>query len=210
MAHRLRRQVRWGPQVSRRQIPSALGNTLFAHQTVFNIDEHWESIYHILYPCFAFGDRLYLSTNIEQMDRIQSYAVAQLFAALSGLEAVGVALAHQDAGPYQKILQSFIAGHDFSLSSRAEFMSPGTVWSTVVTTSASMTWTALIFAMLFGADTPIIKTDGLITKEMRERALEIVIEMAKQHDLDRVKRDLGLQVPRVDTRALDEPGNLVA
>lgn len=204
MPHILRRSVRWGPTLSRHEVPTALENTLFAHQTVFNVDEHWASIYHLLYPCFRFKDRLYLSANIQQPDQIHSYAVAQLFSALSGLEAVGSALAKSDSRSYDEIFASFAAEHRFALSTRAEFMSPGNVWSTVTMGTKAMAWTALIYVMLFGGDMKLIKADGVITKEMREKAWELVLEMSKRHDFDRVRDELRLQLPRVDTRALDD------
>lgn len=212
MRNLLRREVTWGPTLSRHAVPAALELTLFAHQAVFNIDEHWASIYHLLYPCFRYGQQLYLSANIEQTAQINNYAVSQFFSLLSGIEIVGAALADwSDKSTandsydfsYEALFNQYRRSHSFSLTTRAEFMSPGTAWSTATMGTQRMAWTALIYVMLFGGDMIVIKTDGLITKEMREKAWSLVLEMKDKHDFPTITNELRLDIPRIDTRPLD-------
>ncbi|MFM0134317.1 hypothetical protein [Paraburkholderia sediminicola] len=207
MSFHLRRAVEWGPALKRNDVPFALEMTLLAHQTVFNLDAHWDTVYHLLYPYFRYQDHLYLSTNIEQTAALDNYSIAQIFSLLSGIEAVGKSLGEAtflSDETYLSMVETWIENGELTLTSKAEFMSPGTIWSRMKANPKGMGWAVLIYAMLFGAKTPLIETDGMIDKEMREKVAQIVIEMAQQHHLDKTKVKLGVSVPEHNTKALEK------
>lgn len=86
MRHNVRRSVVWGPSIPRKSVPATLEMTMLAHQTVFNIDDYWDSVYHLLYPCFHFDGKLYLSANINQTNALDNFSLSQFFLLLSGIE----------------------------------------------------------------------------------------------------------------------------
>lgn len=203
MDHQLRRAVEWGPEISRANVPSALVMTMLAHQTVFNIDEYWDSIYHLLYPCFYSGDRLYLSANIREREELDNYSISQLFGLLSGVEAAARQLTSSEAFP----AMALPVGRDLelNLTSKAEFMSPGSIWSTVLMDSTTMLWCTVIYVMLFGGDVKFFKADGLMDKQTRQKAWNLVLKLIEKYDFQNVKKKLKVDVPRVETKALDAP-----
>ena len=208
MPHRLRRKVSWGPMVERNAVPVALEMTLQAHQTVFNIDRYWTAVYHLLYPCFTFEGRLYLSANIKQQQAIDNYSVSQLFSLLSGVEVMAKLLARESEEwqSYPKNLPALDAELDLALSSKAEFMSPGTVWSTLLSTDTMvMAWAALIYVMLFGGKIVFFKSDGLIDIHTRQKLWERVLRLKEVHDVDKIKKKLKVEVPKLDTEKLEVP-----
>lgn len=197
----LRRNVEWGPEISRRNVPAALEMTMLAHQTVFNLDKYWDSIYHLLYPCFRFGDRLYLSTNIRQASALDNYSISQLFGLLSGVEA---AAREFDAigENAEDIDVAQLSSNNLNLTSKAEFMSPGAIWSTVMMDSTTMVWCVVIYIMLFGGDVKFFKADGLIDKQMRQKALTLAMKLFEKYKFSEVRKKLEVDIPRVDTKAL--------
>lgn len=205
MVHQLRRQVSWGPHISRKAVPIAMEMTLFAHQTVFNIDRYWTSVYHLLYPCFSFQGRLYLSANIRQQDAIDNYSVSQLFGLLSGVEVMAKLLASDSDAweQYPHNLHELREELDLNLSSRAEFMSPGTVWSTLVLDSTGIVWAAIIYVMLFGGDLKFFKADGIIDTHTRQKVWDLVLTLRKTHDVEKVHQKLKVEVPKLETDKIE-------
>jgi len=205
LAFLLRRAVQWGPKMKRSDVPAALEMTLLAHQTVFNLDSYWQAIYHLIYPIFASEGTLYFSTLIAQEEDLNNFSIAQMFGILSGIEAVAKAFADDKGGVdlnYLSILQAYSG--QLTLSSQAEFMSPGSIWSKLKITPTGMTFAALIYAMLFGAKTPLIETDGLFDLETRHKVIELVEAIAKQHLLEKIKTDLQIRTPSFNTEALEQ------
>jgi hypothetical protein len=205
LTFRLRRSVNWGPRMRRGDVPAALEMTLLAHQTVFNLDDHWEAIYHLIYPFFFHRDTFFLSTKIAQQEALDNFSIAQLFGLLSGIEAVAKTLSANEftrTPNYLSLLSTYVESNRLTLTSQAEFMSPGTIWSRVKITPKGMACAALMYAMLFGAKTPLIETDGVLDKELRHMIFELVKQMATQHQLPRIKQDLEIGVPSYNTEAL--------
>lgn len=211
MVHQLRRQVSWGPYISRKALPVAMEMTLFAHQTVFNIDRYWASVYHLLYPCFTFQGRLYLSANIRQQDAIDNYSVSQLFGLLSGVEVMAKLLAaDSDAWTqYPHNLPELREELELNLSSRAEFMSPGTVWSTLVLDPTGILWAAVIYVMLFGGDLKFFKTDGIIDTHTRQKVWDLVLKLQTTHNVEKVQKKLKVEVPKLETDNIEVPAQKV-
>ncbi len=206
MPYHLRRPVEWGPIIPRSSVPVSLEMTLQAHQAVFSLDHHWEAVYHLLYPCFASDGILYLSTNIRQRKSLSNYRLSQFFAVLSGIEAI--AKTYGDSGPptngdYATLFAAFVAAHQLTLTSKAEFMSPGTIWSKVKMTPRQMAVCAMLYVMLFGGDMTVLKTDGIIDKELRHQIFEIAKELILTHEFKKLEQDLKLEIPRLDTRPID-------
>lgn len=207
MVHQLRRKVSWGPYISRKAVPIAMEMSLFAHQTIFNIDRYWASVYHLLYPCFTFQGRLYLSANIRQQDAIDNYSVSQLFGLLSGVEVMAKLLAaDSDAWvQYPDNLPELREKLKLNLSSKAEFMSPGTVWSTLVLDSTGILWAAVIYVMLFGGDLKFFKADGIIDTHTRQKVWDLVLKLRKTHDIEKVQQKLKVEVPKLETEKIEVP-----
>lgn len=209
MAHRVRRHVAWGPVVSRGDLPAAVEVTLFAHQTVFNVDDHWQTIYHLLYPFFVYEDQLYLSTNISQKKAIDNYSMAQMFSLLSGVEAIARTLESADGDveqSYQEIYSYFASEHLFTLTSKAQFMSPGSIWSKIELTPKGILIFCVCYAMLFGAEIGAIglKTDGVIDKEMRHKIFDLIVDMKKAHGMDNISEKLKPSLPKNETTPLED------
>jgi hypothetical protein len=206
MPYHLRRPVHWGPIIPRSSVPVSLEMTLQAHQTVFSLDHHWEAVYHLLYPCFASDGILYLSTNIRQRKSLSNYRLSQFFAVLSGIEAVAKTLGTdglQSSEGYLHLFSAFVAAHQLTLTSKAEFMSPGTIWSKVKMTPKQMAVCAMLYVMLFGGDMTVLKTDGIIDKELRHQIFEIAKDLVLTHEFKKLEQDLKLEIPKLDTRPID-------
>lgn len=204
MRSQLRRAVEWGPILHRRELPASFEMTMLAHQAVFNVDAHWESIYHLIYPCFRCGDRLYLSANIRTEGAIDNFAISQLFAILTGLEfAVRTFGREMPAINSSEALDEKIIPN---LTTKAEFRSPGNVWATVFLNASEWLPCVLIYVMIFGGKVPhILETDGLIDKEMRHKILMAAGRLVTSFSFQKVRQLLRLDVPRADTTALGNP-----
>jgi hypothetical protein len=207
MHHRLRRAVSWGPLIRRANVPIAMEMTLFAHQTVFNIDRFWTSVYHLLYPCFTFENRLYLSANIQQQQELDNYAISQLFGLLSGVEVMAKLFAadSEDWEGYPQNLPVLRDSLRLSLTSKAEFMSPGTIWANLLMDGGQLVWAATMYVMLFGGDLKFFKADGLIDTHTRQKLWDRVLRLSDTHDFKKLKAILKVDVPRIETTPLEVP-----
>ena len=207
MPHGLRRTVSWGPLLKRDSVPLAMEMTLFAHQTVFNIDRYWTSVYHLLFPCFTFEGRLYLSANIRQQSELDNYSISQLFGLLSGVEVMAKLFTNDSSAwqTYPANLPELRTELDLSLTSKAEFMSPGTIWSSLLLDSSSLIAAAIIYVMLFGGDLKFFKADGLIDTHTRQKFWALVLKLLESHDFKKIQKDLKVDVPRIDTSAIEVP-----
>lgn len=207
MPFQLRRKVDWGPKIARADVPLALEQVLKAHQAVFNLDKQWQAVYHMLYPCFSFEGVLYLSTNIKQKKALNNYSLSQFFSILSGIEAIAKTFAKPQPGEFETFEELFVqymSSSQLTLTSKAEFMSPGTIWSKVKITPKGMVLAVLVYVMLFGGDMSLIKTDGIIDLETRQRFYEIVAKMIEERVFEKVESDLKIEIPKLDTRPLDD------
>ncbi|QXE92798.1 hypothetical protein KP001_09880 [Geomonas subterranea] len=128
--HKLRRGVAWGPAFKRKDLPFAVTKSLRANQAVFNIDEHWELIYHLLYPVFRFDNKLYISCNITQRKAINNYAMSIFLQTLSELELAAKSRINNISNELiiERIISNKINDQDLTLTTKAQFFSPGTVW----------------------------------------------------------------------------------
>src|SRR3989339_1157745 len=79
MYYTLRRTVNWGPIFSRDSLPHAVVKSLRAQQTVFNIDDHWEPIYHLMFPMFLNEGKLHISLKLGTRNEISTYDISGVF-----------------------------------------------------------------------------------------------------------------------------------
>lgn len=134
MNHRLRREVVWGPRISRFNLPSAIKKTLQGQQTIIDLQKHWDKFYHLIYPFFVDENYLYISNKITSSGAVnnlsiggllQNISIMQLFA--REIEETG----HIDLESILRLLNFEINLGDLSATTKAEFMSPGDLWNRI-------------------------------------------------------------------------------
>ncbi|MEJ2043237.1 MAG: hypothetical protein P8X74_01075 [Reinekea sp.] len=107
-------------------------SSLRANQTVFNVDKHWEAIYHSLYPAFSKEDDLYLSLKIRQEKEINNYSVVQILSFLNEIEVIAKEL-EGNLGPdnFEKLFAQYVVSDLLTLTTKAQFNSPGDIWNKI-------------------------------------------------------------------------------
>ena len=182
---------------------------------MFNIDKHWATIYHLLYPVFTSQDKVYLSIKINQKEKISNYSVGKIFQILSELEVLARST-DTIAGPEQinfdDLLESFIEKDSFLLETTAEFMSPGSIWASMgLEGNKRVVLLSMIlgYGALFGVEIGTLKIDGVIHKEMREKILYHHLSRLEANKVGMIKKKLDLTMPNYNAQALsnDEKGD---
>ncbi|WP_143499419.1 hypothetical protein [Pseudomonas sp. Irchel 3H9] len=133
LKYTLRKNVTWGPTIRESEIPDALKNSL-ARNTLTEITQYKEMVYHLLYPFYTDGQNLYFSNKIRSTRDINSAVVGKLFQNISLVNPLVSALLNDiDIDPEQLLREV-----DFSIfsnvvlsTSKADFMSPGDTWSKI-------------------------------------------------------------------------------
>ena len=203
----LRRNISWGPEFKRIDIPYAMEMTLRAHQSVFSIDNHWDSVYHLIYPVFSYKDSIYLTANIRQENDINNYSMARFLLLLSDIEVI--AKGFRQVTDYENVtfemLQSFFYSNEhFSLSTKAEFMSAGTVWARLRKLDAKdFAIIAFCYILIFGGQGFGIKVDGIIDVELRHKLAEIVMQRMETLHSQQIVDSLELKLPKQNTEPLE-------
>lgn len=132
----LRRRVAWGPVVERAELPQATRRALNGNMTLFNVDSHARAIHHLLYAAFEDDVGLHTTINLTQPKDLDNFSVSTLFRFLSQAEALAEAAAQLDGADFTenallaKYQQILLSG-ELGLTSKAQFMSEGDVWSTL-------------------------------------------------------------------------------
>ncbi|MBS62309.1 MAG: hypothetical protein CMN27_05090 [Salinisphaera sp.] len=106
----------------------------------------------------------------------------------------------------QKEFQLLLESNNLELSTKAEFMSKGSIWSYLGVKDKTGNWIvigAFLYAALFGAEIQGIGTEGIITAEMREQMLKAFLTYIEANDVQEVKDSLQLQLPDFKTSALE-------
>ncbi|MEW8288223.1 MAG: hypothetical protein AB2697_19765 [Candidatus Thiodiazotropha endolucinida] len=213
MAFDLRREVQWGPIIKRKNLPTAMKRSISARQTVFNVDEYWSYIYHLLYPAFIYNCRLYLSTRIEQEEPISNFSISQLLLVLTELEVISRSIEDIDDPAlvnFSDFFDLFLERDDFILATTAEFMSPGSIWSYLGFSNKSgrgIVIGCLLFGMMFGVEIGPIKVDGVIHKELREKIMDEFNIRLRIHKIEKIKKRLQLTIPKYNTTPLEDSSN---
>jgi len=205
MESSLRRNVNWGPMISKSVIPFGLLSSLRANQTVFNVDKHWEAIYHSLYAAFSKGDDLYLSLKIRQEKEISNFSVVQLLSFLNEIEVIAKELENElTSENFEDIFVQYVFGNLLTLTTKAQFNSPGDIWNKIDFTGikkSKMSYLIVGYAMLFGNEH--LGMDGIIDLETRQRLWAIVADRIEQKNMSRVVANLELSKPKYDTAILE-------
>lgn len=216
MPYLLRRKVNWGPKFLRSELPLTVEYTLRAHQTVFNIDKHWEYLYHLIYPVFRDEKNIYFSALIRQPNNIESYYVSQLLGYFSDLEAISKQLniekvSQEIIDDYHRLINIYNRNASHDLVCKAQFFSEGAVWwkqPIEWVNDYKRTITLLIgLEILFGGSIGFIELPGIITPEMRNNITNFILKTYETRDMDEVKKELRLTIPKYDTKPLDQPIN---
>lgn len=206
LTYNLRRSVSWGAHIRRSLANSNLEKSLQAHQTVFNITSHWATIYHTLYPYFADEDNnFYSSLNIGSRNRpISNYELTQLFTMLNGIEAISSLAIENKLSTiqsYDEALRYFTEKHKFKLTTKAEFSSPGTIWSMIATSSPEAVGIFLLICFgIFGGEISLtkIKFNGL-SPEAQVKILDLISQLKVKLNFNKVCLDLELSQPKQES-----------
>lgn len=210
MKHSLRRDVLWGPFISRRSMSYGLISSLRANQTLFNVDKHTDAIYHALYPAFRNEDSLHLSLKITSTHDISNYSVVKILSFLNELEVIVKELDKGAlAGQFESAFTNYARADAFGFTTKAQFSSPGEIWAKI-TTLAKMPITlrqivllTLGYSMLFGGSTGMVEFDGILDLETRQRIWSLILERINSNELEDAIKSLNLDTPHSNTSELE-------
>lgn len=205
--YNLRRNVSWGPRIHRNNLPFGLLQSLRANQTLFNIDNHLEAIYHTLYPAFTFDNKLYLSAKINTKDGISNYAITSLLSILNELEVIAKEIDNGISSKnFDNFFQKYVKEDKITITTKAQFHSPGDIWNTISSIAGNLdswiTYTIAAYSMLFGNKK--LGFDGLIDLKTRQKIWDLVIDRIQRKNVPVIVDRLQLTTPALDTSNLEK------
>lgn len=199
MPYKLRRRVAWGPAVRKDRLSAPLLRSLRANQTIFNVDAFWEGVCHTVLPVFARDDNLYFTVRINSSERIRSIDVSNLLLFLNELEVIAkehVALA-RDHRRFDERFESYELHNQLTLTTEAEFHSPGEIWGMVSgLLSGGIGWGSVFllgYAMLFGNSK--LGFDGLLDLHTRQKIWDLILERYKLRRIKKAAQRLETSAP---------------
>ena len=208
MPYTLRRSISWGPVIYRDDFSSPLRRSLMANQAVFNVDEHWEAIYHAIYPAFSRGDYLYISVKITTRHNVSNIDIVSFLSSLSDIELISKKVNELSVDNFDEVLSKSVDDGSLKLATKAEFYSPGDVWGQllidVLDGAAKHQYFALVmiaYAALFGNKK--LGFDGLLDLDTRHKVRDLILERIKKKGVDKSIERLGARPPRQDTTKLE-------
>lgn len=209
MPYGLRRAVQWASPIEREVFPVSVTRSLRANQTVFNVDEHWQALCHLVFPAFIRDRQFYLSFNIKQRRQIDSLSLSRFLAFLSEAELFSL-LSKEDSWEceaFGKALFDAQRNGDLTASIQAQFMSPGDVNETVSFKDIGKVgvYMLLVASILFGNEK--LGLDGVIDQEMRHKILDFLLQRWEQQGGQEARERLQLTSPGVDYLPLVGRGN---
>jgi len=221
MEHNLRRKVAWGKPIRRNKLPIAVSRSLRANQTVFNVDDHWEAIHHLIYPIFMKNEKTYLSFKLNQEENINNFLVSRFLDFLSKTEAFSELISEinqWDTSAFNRQFLDYALAGEGSLTLKAHFMSPGEVNTTFGGAAVSyiretltpqeskrLIYAICLYTAIFGNS--IIGFDGIIDLETRHIIRDFMATNWFDDLGDSIKDQLLLDMPGLDTAALEESAN---
>lgn len=207
MPFQLRRSVDWGELLLRNNLNSSLEKSLQAHQTVFNLDNHWQSIYHTLYPYFVDDNNdLYSSYNIGSKNPLSNFAVSNLFFILNGIEALSELAISTDLSQFSSFddaFSYFANTHTFKSTTKAEFASPGSIWNKLAGSNAKLIIFYLFLSLqTFGGEISVpggltYEVNGLIDQETKKELLRLAVDMYEKYHLAKIQENLKTSQPDI-------------
>lgn len=205
MDYILRRSVAWGPTISRGAMPYGLLASLKANQTVFSLDKHWQAIYHSLYPAFSWEEDLFLSLKIKAEQDIDNYSIVQVLSFLNEIELISKELDGQlNVENFDALFITYVRGGRFTLTTKAQFNSPGDIWNRINFSGLSkskMAYAVIAYSMLFGNEHAGM--DGVIDLESRQKLWQIVVDRINEKEMGEAVSNLELSSPKYDTSVLE-------
>jgi hypothetical protein len=208
--YNLRRNVEWGPTILRSQLPYGLAQSLRANQTLFNLDRHWDAIYHTMYPAFIRYGNLHLSANINTTYAVRNYSVSFLFNFLNEIEVLSKEFKNGiNAENFDRYLEHYIEEDRLTITTKAQFHSPGEIWNMITSLGGDVagwpTYCVLAYSMIFGNQK--LGFDGLVDLQTRQKLWEIVFSRMGQKKLEIVSKHLDLKAPSHDTKKIESSEN---
>lgn len=134
LKYRLRKKITWGPKIPRYKLPNAIKKTFQGQKTVIGLDKHWDKFYHLLYPFFVDDKNLYISNKIGSTAAINNLIVGTLLQNISLVQLLALELETSGSiskSSIEKLLELNISTDKINASTKAEFMSPGDLWSKI-------------------------------------------------------------------------------
>lgn len=133
MNYTLRKNVKWGPTVKGSEVPNSVKNSL-ARNTLTELSELKEVIYHLIYPFFTDGKTLYFSNKIRSTQDINSAVIGKLFQNISLVSPIIQAILDGKEFDPEKLIKQVersIFSNEILSTSKADFASPGDTWSKI-------------------------------------------------------------------------------
>ena len=209
MPYKLRRSVLWGPSVKKDRLSAPLLRTLRANQTVFNADALWEDICHSVLPVFERDENLYFTIRINSQDRIRSIDVSNVLSFLNELEVIAKEHERLSVLPafFDETFADYEAENLLSLTTEAEFHSPGEIWGMISgLVPSSLGWGSVFllgYSMLFGNSK--LGFDGLVDIETRKKIWDLIIERYKLRRIEKAVDRMETSRPSADVANLVIP-----
>lgn len=203
MNFKLRRNVDWGPSISRANIPYGLQATLKANQTVFNVDKHVEAIAHTLYPSFILNRALHLSIRIRTKDEIKNQSMVSLLNFLNEIEIFAKESEHLTVENFNDALLHYLRQHLLTLTTKAQYHSPGDIWAKIknIKEPKNIATALMLYGMIFGNSTAGM--DGIMDLQTRQKIWDLVIHRINSTNIIDASKDLKLEPPKYDTQKLE-------
>ncbi|WP_122408125.1 hypothetical protein [Pseudomonas viridiflava] len=131
--HRLRRSVSWGPEVRRSAIGGDLKRAFQSRQTVVKLSDHWKDVLGLIYPFVYDGKSVYFSTHIGRPTEISGKIVGKLFDNLADVQVIfdEILKGRLTDDFVNDLLEDKLPWSTYKLTTKAQFMSPGDIYSSV-------------------------------------------------------------------------------
>ncbi|CAM4396450.1 hypothetical protein [Pseudoalteromonas maricaloris] len=207
MEFKVRREVSWGPSISKKELPYGLTQSLKSNLTVFNLDRHWQAVHHSLYPAFMKGGNLYLSSKIRSNDEIKNYSVSAILTLLNEVEVIGKEFAkNNNLNNFEAIYNQYIDDEQLTITTKAQFHSPGDIWNAISSIVGEAdrweTYVVVAYGMLFGNQK--LGFDGLLDLQTRQKLWDLVLQRLKKNKAEKVVESLQLEMPKTNTEKLED------
>jgi hypothetical protein len=220
MEHKLRRNVIWGPTIIRDNFPISITRSLKSHQTVFNIDHHWEALYHLTHPIFQKDEKTYVSFRITQSKDIDNYSVITFLTFLSEVEVFAEYCQNNskwDSNKFDKFFKESIQNRKLSFKVKAQFMSEGEIDGSYEVskllskaldiipneTAQNIIIGASILTALFGND--VLGFPGILDVQTKQMIVKFCLERWIKRNGKEIEENLGLKTPSYDTKKIEAP-----
>lgn len=163
----LRRDVIWSYEINKNKLPNSLFKSLLSQSTVYNLKDV-DSLLHLIYPVYVFEKQLlHFSININQKRDLNNFYISKLFMLLNQFEFILHESENINIANFDNLFSTF---DNYSLFVKAEFMSPGATWASIILDKKKLTLGIVLYGMVFGNS--VLGMDGIIDKELRHKIFD--------------------------------------